>query len=80
MFIVVVRIALHIDHQLVENLECLGLVLDERIALAVTRKADAVAQAVHFVEMFLPETVNRGEDGEPLDFLQRVGIFKLILW
>ncbi len=70
------NLGLHVDHQFVENLERLGFVFDERVALAVTAQTDAVAQAVHFIEVFLPQTVNRAQDGEPLDFLQRFGIFK----
>ena len=39
---VVADFRLHVDHQLVENLERLGLVFQQRIALAVRAQADAV--------------------------------------
>ena len=67
---------LDVDHQLVKNLERFGLVFDERIALAVAAQADAVAQAVHFIEMLLPQAVNGAEHRVALDLLQRLGVFK----
>ena len=42
-------VGLDVDHQLVENLETLRLVFDERIFLAMRAQADAVTQAVHLV-------------------------------
>ena len=48
------NLCLNVDHQLFENLESLGFVFDERIALAVRAQPDAVPEAVHLVEMFLP--------------------------
>ena len=53
---------LDVDHQGVEPLEGLGLVLDEPIPLAVGAEADGVAQRIHPVEVFLPEAVD-GIDG-----------------
>ena len=56
---VVANLRFDVDHQLVKNLERLGLVFEQRIALAVGTEADAVAQAVHLVKMFLPQFVDR---------------------
>ena len=73
---VVADFRFHVDHQFVKNLERLGLVFQQRIALAVRAQADAVAQAVHLVKMLLPQFVNRAQNREALDLLQRVGILK----
>src|ERR1035437_8118044 len=63
---VVADLRFHVNHQFVENLERFGLVFEQRIALAVGAQADAVAQAVHLVKMFLPQFVNRLQDGVTL--------------
>src|SRR5437764_563966 len=73
---VVTNIGLDTDHQLIKDLEGFGLVLDERVALAVGTQADAVAQTVHAVEVFLPQPVNRAENGVALDGLELLRIFK----
>ena len=57
----------YVDHQFVKNLERLGLVFDERIALPMRAQADAVTQRIHFVKMLLPQFVNRAQDRETLD-------------
>ena len=43
-----------VDLQLLEHVVALGLVLKDGVALAVGAQADAVAQAVHLVEVLLP--------------------------
>ena len=63
---VVAVLGLHVDHQLREDLERLRLVLQQRIALAIRPEADAVAQAVHVVEMLLPQLVDGHQDRAPL--------------
>src|SRR5262249_43812249 len=55
---VVANLAFDIHHQLFKNLECFSLVFDERVTLAVASQVDAVTQAVHLVEVLLPELVN----------------------
>src|SRR3989442_4401084 len=47
----VANLGFDVDHQLLENLEGLGFVFDERVALAVGAEANAVAQAVHLEEI-----------------------------
>ena len=64
---VVADLGFDVDHQFLENLERLGLVFDQRIALAVRAQADAVAQAVHLVKMLLPELVNGAQNRVALD-------------
>ena len=54
----------------------LGLVLEDGVALAVGAQADAVAQAVHLVEVLLPQLVDGVEDGVALDGHERVGVFE----
>ena len=73
---VVANLGFDVDHQFLENLERFGLVFDQRIALAVGAQADAVAQAVHLIEMLLPELVDGAENRVALDFLERVRIFE----
>ena len=70
---VVADLRLDVDHQGVEELEGLGLVLDERVALAVGTQADGVAQRIHPVEVLLPQAVDGIEDGVALDVGQGVG-------
>ena len=71
---VVGDLVLHVVLHLVEHRERFGLVLDQRVLLAVGAQADAVAELVHVVQVLLPEPVQRIENDEPLDGLQRVGI------
>src|SRR5208282_6007792 len=73
---VVADLGLHADHQFVENFVGLGLVFDKRVALAVAAQADAVAQAVHFVEMFLPQLVNRAQNRVALDGREFFGVLE----
>src|SRR5439155_12542596 len=74
---VVADLGLDVDHQLIKNLERLGLVFDEWIALSVGAQTDAVAQAVHAVEVLLPQPVNRAENGVALDGLELSRVFNL---
>src|SRR6186713_1835165 len=73
---VVTNLGFYVHHQLVENLERLCLVFKQRITLAVTAQANAVAQAVHLVEMLLPQLVNRRENRVPLDRCQFVRLLE----
>src|SRR2546425_359595 len=63
-----------VDHQFLENLKGFSLVLDQWVTLAMCAQADAVAQAVHLVKMFLPQLVNRAQNRIALDFPNRIGI------
>src|SRR5437660_5540334 len=63
-----------VNHQLLENLERLGLVLDERITLAMRAQADAVTQTVHLIEMLLPELIDGAENDITLNLFESVGI------
>ena len=72
---VVADLGFDAGHQLLENLVGFGLVFHQRIALAVGAQADALAQAVHAVEMLLPELVHGIQDGVALDRFEGVGIF-----
>src|SRR5204863_27265 len=60
----------------IEHLEGFRFVFDQRIALPIAAQADAVTQAVHLVKMLLPQLVNRRQDREALDFLERIGILE----
>src|ERR1035437_396738 len=71
---VMADLRLDVDHQLFEDLVRFRLVFDERVPLPVRAQPDAVAQAVHLVEMLLPQLVNRTQDGVALHFLERLGI------
>ena len=73
---VMTNLGFDVDHQFLENLESLGFVFDERIALAVRAETNAVAQAVHLIEMLLPQLVDGAEDRVALDFPERIGIFE----
>src|SRR5580692_4781449 len=73
---VVADLGLDADHQFLENFEGLGLVFDERIALAVRAKADARAQAVHLIKMLLPQAVNGAQDGIAFQDLERVRLLE----
>ena len=42
----------------------------------MSAQADAIAEAVHLVQVLLPQFVNRGEDGVALDLFQRFGVLK----
>ncbi len=53
---------LDVHHQGVEPLEGLGLVLDERIPLAIGGQTDGVARRIYPREVLLPEAVD-GIDG-----------------
>jgi hypothetical protein len=55
---VVADLGLDVDHQLVEELEGLGLVLDQRIPLGVGPQPDRAAQGVPAVQVLLPEAVD----------------------
>ena len=48
-------LGLDVDHQLFENLERFRLVLDQRIALTVRAQPNAVSQAIHLIQVFLPQ-------------------------
>ena len=61
------NLGLDVDHQLVKYLERFRLVLDQRIALAISAQTNAGAQAVHSIEVLLPQPVNRAENGVTLD-------------
>ena len=73
---VVANLRLDVDHELFEDLKSLRFIFDQRVALAVSAQADAVTQTVHFVEMLLPQFVDRAQDDVALDFLQSVGILE----
>src|SRR5204862_2743636 len=73
---VVANLSFDVDHQLLEHLERLGLILDKRIALAIRPQADAVAQAVHPVKVLLPKLVDGAENRNPLDGLEGLRILE----
>jgi len=73
---IVTDLRLDVDHELFEHGERLGLVFDERVTLAVSPQANAVAQAVHVVKMLLPQFIDRAQNGVTLDRLQGLGVFK----
>src|SRR5918998_1085272 len=55
---------------LLEDVEALAFVLDERVPLAQAPPADAFAQVVHLVEMLAPAGVNHREQGPALGLLE----------
>src|SRR5439155_1985896 len=65
-----------VDHQLVKHLERFRLVLDQRITLAISAQTNARAQAVHAIEVFLPQPVNSAENGVTLDGLELLRVFE----
>src|SRR5437667_3781323 len=73
---IVANLGLDADHQLFKNFERFRLVFDERIALSIRAQANGVAQAVHAVEMFLPEPVDGAENRVTFHRLERFGVFK----
>ena len=73
---VVTDLRLDLNHQLFENLEGFGLVLDERVALAIGAQPDGIAQAIHVVKMLLPQPVNGSQNRVSLNFPQLLRVFK----
>ncbi len=67
------------DH-LAEEVECLVLVLDERVLSAVPPQADALLEEVHGVEMVFPARVNGAQDGDALEFVHGFGSEALFLF
>ena len=65
---IVANLGFDIDHQLIENLKGLDFIFNERIALTVATQVDAVTEAVHLIEMFLPKFVDRAENRVAFDF------------
>ena len=61
-----------VDLQLLEHPVTLGFVLEDRVTLAVGAQPNAVAKAVHLVEVLLPESVDGVEDGITLDGCQGI--------
>ena len=66
----------NVRHQLDEHLVGLGLVFDERILLREGSKIDALAQAVHRIQMLLPKAIDRVENDVSLEAAQ--GFFVLM--
>ena len=54
------------DHHLLEHLEGLLLVGDERVLLRVAAEADALLEVVHVEEVLFPEAVEDGEHDDAL--------------
>ena len=57
---------LEAHHHLLEHLEGLLLVGDERVLLGVAAEADAFLEVVHVEEVFFPEAVEDGEHDDAL--------------
>src|SRR5690242_7704002 len=60
-------------HHGAEHVVALALVLDQRVALAVTAQADALAQVVHLVQVLAPLAVEHGQHYAPLDLAHDLG-------
>ena len=66
------RLAQVLAHRL-EQVESLGLVLVERIALAVAAQADDLAQMLQHHEMLAPEMIEDLQQHRSLDLADEVG-------